>query len=271
MESISQKNIWRLRCAPSIIMGGISGNQWWETSILHLFAIGEVNGSHGVYRPGGSALNAGQVGGLRASQYIAANYPGLPPDREIFMELHGRELEEKLGFGTEALRDHGEKETLDVKGEMAILQKRMTQYGGSIRSADGLETAIRENGKQWQKLCGNHRVSSPDELNGLYKLRLLLISQFVYLQAMRDYDRQVGISRGSYLVYHPKGKLPNKRLGERFRNITEKTDTTVLQEISYDSGSQTCRIWWRPVRPIPEGDNWFENVWKKYRENAIIR
>ena len=78
--------------------GGIGGNQWWESSIPHLFAVGEVNGSHGVYRPGGSALNAGQVGGLRASQYIAANYPGLPPDKEEFMRLHQKEIEEEIRF-----------------------------------------------------------------------------------------------------------------------------------------------------------------------------
>ena len=42
--------------------GGLAGNIWYESpNIKHLFPIGEVNGSHGVTRPGGSALNAGQV------------------------------------------------------------------------------------------------------------------------------------------------------------------------------------------------------------------
>jgi len=43
--------------------GGLAGNLWWEsTTISHLFPIGEVNGSHGVYRPGGASLNAGDTG-----------------------------------------------------------------------------------------------------------------------------------------------------------------------------------------------------------------
>ncbi len=42
--------------------GGLKGNIWWESDLKHLFPVGEVNGSHGVYRPGGSALNSGQVG-----------------------------------------------------------------------------------------------------------------------------------------------------------------------------------------------------------------
>ncbi|NLG84631.1 MAG: FAD-binding protein, partial [Firmicutes bacterium] len=51
--------------------GGLAGNIWWESeNIKHLFPVGEVNGSHGVYRPGGAALNAGQVGGFRAAEYI---------------------------------------------------------------------------------------------------------------------------------------------------------------------------------------------------------
>jgi succinate dehydrogenase/fumarate reductase flavoprotein subunit len=40
--------------------GGFRGNIWWESNIRHLFPVGEVNGTHGVRRPGGSALNSGQ-------------------------------------------------------------------------------------------------------------------------------------------------------------------------------------------------------------------
>ena len=51
--------------------GGLKANIWWESDLTHLFPVGEVNGSHGVYRPGGSALNSGQVGSYRAAQYIS--------------------------------------------------------------------------------------------------------------------------------------------------------------------------------------------------------
>lgn len=32
----------------------------------------------------------------------------------------------------------------------------------------------------------------------------------------------------------------------------------------------TCDFTWRPVRPIPEDDDFFENVWRSYRENRNI-
>ena len=60
--------------------GGIAVNSWWHTQVEGLFAIGEAAGTHGVYRPGGTALNAGQVGALRCARYIAANRKGDPDD-----------------------------------------------------------------------------------------------------------------------------------------------------------------------------------------------
>ena len=60
-------------------------------------------------------------------------------------------------------------------------------------------------------------------------------------------------------------------LNARFRNRTEETDTTVLQEIYYEADRKECRVSWRPVRPLPDEEIWFENVWKDYREDGIIR
>jgi len=58
--------------------GGLRGSIWWESNVKHLFPVGEVNGTHGVRRPGGSALNAGQVGGIRAALYIARRRSAAP-------------------------------------------------------------------------------------------------------------------------------------------------------------------------------------------------
>ena len=39
---------------------------------------------------------------------------------------------------------------------------------------------------------------------------------------------------------------------------------TEVQEVALVNGEPVAR--WRPVRPIPEGDDFFENVWRVYRE-----
>lgn len=66
--------------------GGIAVDMWWQTSIKGLFAVGECAGTHGIARPGGSALNAGQVGSLRAAQYIS-EHPNELVDEKLFYEL----------------------------------------------------------------------------------------------------------------------------------------------------------------------------------------
>lgn len=51
--------------------GGIEVDIWGQTSLPGCFAVGEVAGTHGVTRPGGAALNAGQVFAVRLARYIA--------------------------------------------------------------------------------------------------------------------------------------------------------------------------------------------------------
>lgn len=249
--------------------GGIVSNQWWESNIHHLFTIGEVNGSHGVYRPGGSALNAGQVGAIRASQYIAKNYTGKAKDKEDFLSIYNKEIKAEISYGLASQNSEGET-VLDVKEEQKQLGLRMTKFGSCVRTRIGLLQAIEENREQKCKLEQTHRLDFSGQLKELYKLKSLVISQYVYLEAMKDYDERVGISRGSYLVYNPKGKVPIPQVDEQFRNITKDTDVTVIQEINYLDKEGICEIHWRPVRPLVEDNTWFENVWKDYRENAII-
>jgi hypothetical protein len=42
----------------------------------------------------------------------------------------------------------------------------------------------------------------------------------------------------------------------------------MIQEILYKDGG--CIPSWRAVRPIPEEDDFFEKVWRGYRENKNI-
>ena len=46
--------------------GGIAVDTWGRSNVAGIYAIGEAAGTHGVTRPGGAALNAGQVFGTRA-------------------------------------------------------------------------------------------------------------------------------------------------------------------------------------------------------------
>ena len=45
-------------------------------------------------------------------------------------------------------------------------------------------------------------------------------------------------------------------------------EAPLIQELWFEDG--TCRTSWRAPRPIPEDDDFFENVWRSYRETGNI-
>lgn len=246
--------------------GGLAGNHWWESSVRHLFPVGEVNGSHGVYRPGGSALNAGQVGSLRAAQFIAGCYADPPLPGEEVEKRFGRQIEDCVRWGLRALESG--QPPLDLERERKAMQARMTKWGANIRSEKGVAEALRENEEQRGRLqrCS---VATAQDMERLYRLRDLLVSQYVYLSAIEDYIAHGGTSRGSYLIYDENGKKPLDSLSDDFRFTTEERGLAgQIQEIIYQDGGCQCR--WRPVRPIPAEDSWFEKVWRDFREKRYF-
>ena len=247
--------------------GGLAGNWWWESNIRHLFPVGEVNGTHGVYRPGGSALNSGQVGSLRAAQFIAKCYTEQPFSGQELADRCADQIEKAIDFGMSAYET--ERTALDLKAERKKLGLRMSENGANIRSIDGVMESLKANKEQLQfvKSAG---IRTTAELKHLYRLRDLLVSQKMYLEAIADYIRQGGTSRGSYLIYDPKGNKPLEKLPDLFRfSLEEKGLSEKIQEIQYQN--EECICSWRKIRPIPEDDSWFEKVWKNWREGLYYQ
>ena len=115
------------------------------------------------------------------------------------------------------------------------------------------------------------RVTAADEseLCWVYRLRDMLISQRVYLAAMVDYMEQGGKSRGSALYTDANGTKPYAQLPDAFTfALDDGTRGSRVQEVLYRDGA--CRFEWRDVRPIPEDDDFFENVWRSYRQTGNI-
>lgn len=247
--------------------GGLSGNQWWESNVKHLFPVGEVNGTHGVYRPGGSALNSGQVGSLRAAQYITHRYTDEAMDVETLAQICGQQIMDAMNYGKRAL-DEKRKKT-DLSQEKKKLGIRMSKAGANIRSEKEVRQALAENREQQNRL-NDVGVKNVAELKHLYRIRDLLISQQVYLEAILDYILQGGGSRGSYLIYSEEGQKPLEALPECFRfRSDEDNKAGSIQEVEYTPEGCTCT--WRKIRPIPEQDNWFEKVWRDFREDIYYR
>lgn len=242
--------------------GGLAGNWWWESNVRHLFPVGEVNGSHGVYRPGGSALNSGQAGSARAAQYIAHCYRDEPLSPQEMASRFGDQIANCIRYGMDAFSAEGE--PLDLKHEREMMQARMSRYGANIRSREGVREALCENLLQ-QKRFACPVLTKPNEMKDLYRIRDLLVSQQVYLEAIADYIDHGGTSRGSYLICDENGQKPLETLPELFRfSLEDKGLGSRIQEMEYHPEGSIAA--WRDVRPIPADDSWFEKVWRDYRE-----
>ncbi len=241
--------------------GGLAADADWETGVKGLFAVGEVCGSHGVTRPGGSALNAGQAGAFRAARRVrlrklregtgavcSAEETALRKEAENFARLPHKAV--------------GDTPAAALWKEASA---RMSASGGMIRSREGLEKALKETEELLEGFSERVKKPSPGELPLFYRLRDVLISQRIYLAAMLDYLEKGGGSRGSALYTDPEGELFDPSLPEIFRlRLDAGRHGGVIQEAALKGNS--CEISWRPVRPIPAEDYFFENRWKEYRE-----
>ncbi|AEE91952.1 Fumarate reductase/succinate dehydrogenase flavoprotein domain protein [Tepidanaerobacter acetatoxydans Re1] len=244
--------------------GGLSINKWWQTNIEGFFAAGEVSASHGVYRPGGTALNAGQVGSTRAAQYIAANRKGAPADSAVFAGQAAYAIADAITMGEAVFSDCD-----NVREIWDNAAKRMSRFGGAIRSIENIAKAAEEVRNELMNFNKTVKVSSASGLCRVYRLHDMLLSQYVYLEAMLDYVRCGGKSRGSALYTDKNGIKPHDALPDLFTfTLDDGTRGDMVQEVIYQNGK--CEFIWRKVRQIPKDDDFFENVWRTYRKNGNI-
>lgn len=244
--------------------GGLAVDCWWQTEVEGLFAAGEAAASHGVYRPGGSALNAGQVGSTRAAQYIAARCAGAP-DQAQFQALLTPALKRAQALCSAVYLPQAES---TVERFTQDATRAMSRLGGILRSQAGLQTLLEEIRALQDQFSQQVRIDRPAALAKVFRLRDILTCQRVYAEAMLDYLAHSGKSRGSALYTDPAGEHPLDKLPEEFTYTLDDSGGAVLQEAALNGGS--CRFDWRPVRPIPQCDDFFENVWRNYRENQNI-
>ena len=278
--------------------GGLKGNLWWESDLKHLFPVGEVNGSHGVYRPGGSALNSGQCGSLRAAQFISKRYTQTAPDATTFAGTVAGQVTAKMEMINGVMAGQPRLQTpqpchpcadsactcvpsaamsASTPAAAALveyrqtLQRRMSSAGAHLRKLATVKEALtqaRQQLAQWSK-C---KADDPAQLPYALKNRDAIIAQIVYLAAMEEYLAKGGVSRGSYMVLDTAGELPCAGLGDEFRFALGEDDLKdKVLEASYNAASTSVTTAWTPRRPVPPDEGWYENVWADFREDRIVR
>ena len=252
--------------------GGFKAGIWWESNIRHLFPVGEVCGTHGVRRPGGAALNAGQVGSARAARFIAKRYADGPPSAAQFARLAGAAVAEVSALAAGLVDRRAGKRTA-LRAALDEIRDRMSACGAHVRSPD---IVAREAPRAWTlvtRLRRELRVPSAADLPEAFKVLDLALTHAIYLESIREFLARGGRSRGSYLVPDPAGRLPSPGLDGRWAlSLAAPGDFTSqhILEIGLDGAGNVAKEW-VGVRPIPRSESWFENVWNDHLRNRIVR
>lgn len=216
--------------------GGLSTNHLWETNLSGLYAIGEVCASHGVTRPGGTALNAGQVGAVRAAEGIFLKKRTHMKEASPSTESGIKERLRIQALDRIRLSEHAEGNC--PLSELWInASKRMSAAAGMIRNQVQMETALKETEDDICQFMQKAKSPSVSQLSLFYKLYDMLLSQKMYLFAMLDYAKAGGGSRGSALYTDSTGELPGfpgcQTFGELYRcRLDQKMHGQEVQEVT---------------------------------------
>jgi len=252
--------------------GGFAVDTWWRSNVPGVFVIGEMAGTHGVKRPGGSALNAGQVGGLRAAEYIANTSDLETPD-------YSKQKTAVDGQVGALLADLARKGNIDPKEAIWQTKHRMTTAAAHIRSLETARNALGETVGLYRRITAEGFRKGPG-IRAVDAVRAghLALAGAAYLKAIVELLEAGGGSRGSYIVLSESGvgihhnvKDETSRKPLRFRPENKTLRNSILQ-LWYDPAQPhlfSCRTV-APRRAEIPGES-FEIAWKRFRDGTIFR
>lgn len=237
--------------------GGIAVDTWGRTNLPGVYAVGEAAGTHGITRPGGAALNAGQVFGTRAAEHIAASGPAILPAGE-FRAI----VEPAVAEVAAALRPDS---PLSMRGVRASVQGRMSDHAGMICDGPSVDTALTEA----RALNADLRASgiafgrTAEAARALQWRHTALASEAV-LTALDHFIRSGGGSRGARAILDGAGDMLPQASGGgldayRFRAEREADRAEQLTVVRDGDG---FRVMPRPNRSFDEtARSFFERDW----------
>lgn len=244
--------------------GGIQIDDWGRTSLKGCHAIGEAAGSHGVTRPGGAALNSGQVFGKRVAIAIKRELENKPVAGTVESSLEHTILE--------AFKDAdqflGSSVGLALKDVKAELQARMSDYAGIICSGDAVKTALSEAIDLRKKVESvGLKVNSPSMVGQAFRWRQMVWASEAVLSALDYYVSHGGGSRGARAICSEAGTRSPEAFREdlgRFRFVEERSKDREEKIVVKRSGDGIS-IYTRAVDLNSEVQReYFEKGWASY-------
>jgi succinate dehydrogenase / fumarate reductase, flavoprotein subunit len=245
--------------------GGLAVDTWGATNLEGCYAVGEAAGTHGVTRPGGAALNAGQVFGTRCAEHIAAR-------RKPFAKVGA----EKVLIGeaiADTFRSLQANSTLKAIAIQKDVQDRMSDHAAILcnvadvkaaaDAARGLNETIREGGIAFD--------GANEALRALQWCQMAIASEAV-LTALAFYLQRGGGSRGARTVCSAGGdRVPQSRNGplDDVRFLLERDEHQGDQiHVRLEGTTFVCET--KPIRRRNRNFHpFFERDWPDYLTGAI--
>ena len=246
--------------------GGIAVDVWGRSSLEGCYAIGEAAGTHGVTRPGGAALNAGQVMGQRCAEHIHACKRTAPDD-----SLPAEIVRGAIHDVASGLREDG----LDWREVAREVQTRMSDDAGFVCSVEGVHKALTEARKLNHDIRSRGlRLDRADQAERCVQWRQMAVASEAVLTALDAYLSRGGGSRGARATCDPEGSdVPVTKAGplEAFRFRAERIqDRAEKIAIHFESGAFKCSF--EQVRRHDHSQAaYFERDWAEFLTGAIFR
>ncbi len=248
--------------------GGLAVDIWGQTNLNGCYAIGEVSGTHGVTRPGGSALNAGQVFGARCAEHIAyrLSQPSNASHAEAVVRDGVLHIQTTLCASSPIKPAAIKREVQARMSDAAGMICRADRIASALRDAQQLTRAIREQGVSFD-------ATTLGVTHALQWQQNALASEAI-LAALNHYVSHGGGSRGARVICDSAGEcVPITRKGplEEYRFRMEKTKDKDQQIVVKWTGLATAIATRKPRDFLPKERPFFERNWPHYLTGTIYQ
>lgn len=219
--------------------GGIQVDENWKTNFENLYVAGEAAGTFGAYRPGGTALNSGQVGSMRSARSICieTKEQGQIPISQTEQDALNKFILPQKNSG------------IDVRIISEKYKKAMSDFAGFKRKIPQmieLKTDIETLLATWETSVS----PSNNSIKDYFTTRDQLLSSAAILSAMIYSAQKYGSTGGCVVDEAAFYKDPPRE--QLITNIKDTTFNTKAEK----------------TEPLPENNTWFETSWAEYRDET---
>ena len=224
------KNMLRIAVCAQHNNGGVYTDKNFETDIKGLYVIGEAAGSFGLSRPGGSALNDTQVGGLVAARHIK-NKISCAFNETVFLKCDTDDISQFVEDGTV---------------DYSYLKKKMSEVASFKRDYEGCSALLEEVNSVIESYPLKHR-----SLSDYYRDKDMLLSMKALLEAIVSELPETGSRGGAIFIKNGKTVEENPYYRD-YLTVTGKGKTEYIK-----------------VSPVPFKQEAFENYLSRINEENL--